>query len=658
MRSHPFHLQPDMWVGPWRIVSRLGSGGFGAVFRVEAGGESFALKFAVHGPDSPDLNRTDGRARRELACLLLTSHPHVVRVWGHGRWPHPRTGYHYVVMDYVEGPTLTGWVRHHRPTLREVLVLFDTLARTLDALHAQDILHRDLKGSNILVRAADRAPLLVDFGAGDHADSVPLTEGPLPPGTPHLRTPEALRFLRQQYSNPLARYAFRPGDDLYALGGTLYEALTGVPPFPPNLPREVLVHRIENQMPVPPEVLHPLIPPALSQLVQRLLAKDPAERPSSGWALHEQFEALLQDERLALDIPLGVGAEAATTEGMEEALLMVGADPPEGRPPPVRTSRPPWSEPQEPPAAPPPPVPPPPRRTRSPVLLGGLALLAVGGVGLGLWHATRPSAAPADPSAAPAGPTFAEVPFAPMEAWDAGPVPPVLPPVGAEPPPFAAAPPPPPAPKGPAMPNKSPANPSPASPAPGASKRLPRLVGATVAACALAGGCASSGGALRLSVPREPCPPGSREAMEPYRLNKWRDTFYVRLGDTGDYHHPFIAPAPPEGPLEALVVWPGKEGALPMHTVLVGQAYRTQRIFIGRFTEARLPDGERIPVCYQLFHSQDVDPYNPNWTPEGWLYVEPVEARKIDMVGRAFRVEKMFGDAKDVSRMPPPGKLP
>lgn len=302
--GHPLALRPGMRVGPWRVLGRLGQGAFGAVFQVEHGGRLHALKFALRGPGSEDLDRTDARAIRELACLLHAVHPHVVRVWAHGRWPDARTGYHYVVLDYVEGATLAAWVKREAPSARRVARLFSRLARTLGELHARNVFHRDLKPSNILVRAVDDAPVLVDFGSANHAESLPLTEGPLPPGTPQYRSPEALRFHREHHSQRGARYAFRATDDLYALGVTVHEVLTGTPAFSPTLPREVLAEFIETRMPPPASTVNARVPLALEAITQRLLRKRPEDRFPDGGALHDALEAALRDATSDWDRPL------------------------------------------------------------------------------------------------------------------------------------------------------------------------------------------------------------------------------------------------------------------------------------------------------------------------------------------------------------------
>ncbi|MCP3063467.1 serine/threonine protein kinase [Myxococcus sp. K38C18041901] len=304
MTGHPLALRPGMKVGPWRVRARLGQGAFGAVFQVEQGGRLHALKFALRGPGSEDLDRTDARAVRELACLLHAVHPHVVRVWAHGRWPDVRTGYHYVVLDYVEGATLATWVKREAPSARRVARLFSQLAWTLGELHSRHVFHRDLKPSNILVRASDESPVLVDFGSANHAESLPLTEGPLPPGTPQYRSPEALRFHREHHAQRAARYAFRATDDLYALGVSLHEMLTGAPAFSLTLPREVLSEHIETRMPAPASSLNERVPNELDAITQRLLRKKPEERFQEGGSLHAALEAALRAATPEWDRPL------------------------------------------------------------------------------------------------------------------------------------------------------------------------------------------------------------------------------------------------------------------------------------------------------------------------------------------------------------------
>jgi serine/threonine protein kinase len=312
--QHPTTLVAGEWVGNSRILARLGSGSFGAVYKVECEGEILALKFSLRRAESDDLNRTGDRLLKELACLLQIQHPNIIRPHAFGRWPHPTQGYHYLLMDYVEGPTLADWGQKMSPSIREILRLFDRLALVVEALDRAGIRHRDLKGANILVHASTGEPVLVDFGAAHYANGAPLTESPLPPGTPYYRTPEAVRFLRQNFRDPKARYPFRVTDELYALGVAFYEVLTGRPPFPPDLPLEVLHEEIELKIPLAPADLDERIPVAVSGLVMRLLAKRPEQRPQSGQALHEELQSLQQEAGALLEERIVRPPDLETTE--------------------------------------------------------------------------------------------------------------------------------------------------------------------------------------------------------------------------------------------------------------------------------------------------------------------------------------------------------
>jgi serine/threonine-protein kinase len=638
--QHPFHLMPDMMVGPFRIQARLGAGGFGAVFRAECNGEVYALKFAVHGPDSEDLNRTDERARRELACLLLINHPNVVRVWAHGRWPHPRTGYHYVVMDYVEGLTLTEWVKQTQPPLRQVVHLFDTLALTLDALHSQDIHHRDLKSANILVRAQDGEPVLVDFGAGELTQvASSLTEGPLPPGTPHLRTPEALRFHREQYADPSARYLFRPTDDLYALGATLYEVLTSAPPFPPTLPREVLTTLIEKEMPPSPAVLNPQVPPALGELVLRLLAKRPEERPASGRALHELFQALLRDGSPHLELPLSPGAHAATTEGTGGPAVTFSADNPE-RPLSGPAD---WggagSAPTEPAERASPGSPR--QRWRQPVTAVAAALVLLSVLGVALWRGGGSSPPPSTASEPRHGSLLTDAsPSLPVGGSrpDAGP-----PPISSLSPDEGPLAPPEPVPSSPLQTEKGQSmrtkplakNPTPPQepekPARSGSNVASSLAAAAVVCVAGMAGCTSSEPAVRRGPPESQlCPPGSVESMrQEFNINA-RPYGHARMIDIfalPGYDVPAIPRFEDTVPITAgrhEVRWIGKRSrkgvGVPKKSVLVGDFFIGDKLY-ARFNEVRLPDGRRLPFCGELLDPRTEEvgiPFEPGSKPGAW----------------------------------------
>ncbi|HZH12835.1 MAG TPA: serine/threonine-protein kinase [Archangium sp.] len=317
---HPLLLRDSEEVGTFRIIRRLATGGYGAIFLAESETHRpVALKFALQGPNAGDEARVDARTRKEAGVLMHLEHPNVVELLGHRRWPDAHDGYWVLILGYVDGPTLSEWALRSNPTPRRVVQVFSQLALTLDAIHREGVRHRDIKGSNILIRASDGEPVLVDFGSGDHACTPVLTEGSLPPGTPSYRSPEALRF----WMGPRvagSRYQFQPTDDLYSLGLVLYEVLTGGFPYPAQLPPSALLASIESSELKPPSVLNPRVPVALDSICLRLLRKYAEERYPMGSELYGALSAALETADASWDEPLFPPRppQEAVTEEAEE----------------------------------------------------------------------------------------------------------------------------------------------------------------------------------------------------------------------------------------------------------------------------------------------------------------------------------------------------
>ncbi|MFP2923700.1 serine/threonine protein kinase [Pyxidicoccus sp. 3LG] len=322
----------------WRVLDPLGSGSYGAVYRVEAvdaPGEVYALKLA--------LRPSDPRAEREVALLARTQHPNVVRVHDWGTWQGLAGSHLYFVMDWIQGLPLHTWAETANPPLRELALVADTLAQTLDWLHSRGVRHRDLKPEHILIRASDSQPILIDFGVGRQEGASTLTSTVVPPGTVHLRSPEALDFHRLRFREAGARYAFQPTDDLYALGVCLFRALTGYYPFPPDIPVDLLMLAILAHVPPPVAVINPRVPPALSDIVARLLEKKPQARHGSGQELHLALEAALAlgppqawEERVFAWEAGSEQADPSARRTVRPDWPVAPATPPPGREVPVR----------------------------------------------------------------------------------------------------------------------------------------------------------------------------------------------------------------------------------------------------------------------------------------------------------------------------------
>ncbi|ATB34811.1 hypothetical protein CYFUS_000218 [Cystobacter fuscus] len=300
-RARAFEFpRPGVDVGGYHLEARLGTGGQGSVYRARREGGVFAVKLIPLA-----LARTWGQ--RELEVMARLKLPGVAALEGHGHWPAVAPRFLFLVTRYVKGRTAYAWARETNPSAREVGEKGRALVGVLEAVHGAGVVHRDVKGDNVLVREEGGEVVLVDFGAASYANAPRLTVL-LPPGTPRYRSPEAMRFLLGHSRGE--RYESPPGDDLWAFGVLLYWLLTGSWPFEGTEWGAVL-----HPEPEPPCARNPRVPAALSALCLRLLAKTPEERFADAEAVGEALDAALAGAGADWEVPLcdAYGPDTATT---------------------------------------------------------------------------------------------------------------------------------------------------------------------------------------------------------------------------------------------------------------------------------------------------------------------------------------------------------
>jgi len=259
-----------VFAGRYEVLEEVGSGGMGMVYRAldRELGEQVAIKTL-----RPELLRDPALVERFKTEIRLARHisdKHVVRTHDLGE----RDGVYFLTMEYVEGITVRELLdTRGRLGVAPALAIASQLSQSLVAAHEQGVIHRDIKPQNLLLDATGMLKVM-DFGVARLAGgSSGLTEVGMLVGTPSYMAPEQL--LTDTFDHRI---------DLYAVGVVLFECLTGRLPF--EAPSVVaLIAKLIREDPPVPESLNPEIPPALSALVLRLLAKEPEKRPETAGEL-------------------------------------------------------------------------------------------------------------------------------------------------------------------------------------------------------------------------------------------------------------------------------------------------------------------------------------------------------------------------------------
>jgi eukaryotic-like serine/threonine-protein kinase len=274
---------PQLIAGRYRIEERLGAGGMSTVFRATDSvlERAVAVKLlAEHLAEDVDFV---ARFRREALSAARLQHPNVVQVFDSGRDTDSQR--HYIVMEYVDGPSCADLLREHKQLDIEWTVhLLRDACHGLDYAHRAGVVHRDVKPGNLLVARETNTTKLADFGIAKAAEQTRITQVGAVLGTAAYLSPEQARGEEAG-----------PASDIYSLGVCAYQFLTGRLPHEYSSLTELALKQQESAV-QPITELRPDVPPELDDAVRLCLERDPENRYGSALELGRALEAGLRGE--------------------------------------------------------------------------------------------------------------------------------------------------------------------------------------------------------------------------------------------------------------------------------------------------------------------------------------------------------------------------
>ncbi len=280
----------------YHIQRRLARGGMSEIYLASDTQTSRTVAIKVVNNSNKDYCE---RFQREVAAIATLSHDHILPAFDYGEYD----SWCYMVTPYIEDGTLDDRLAQGPLSVKEAGKILAQLASALQFAHDHGILHRDIKPSNVLMRDGEHV-YLTDFGlvkkvGEDH--NITLTGYLI--GTPEYMAPE------------LADGCLTTSSDIYALGILLYQMLTGCVPFKGSTSIGTYLKHI-RELPVPPSVLNPAIPPSIERVVLRALEKDPHQRFRTACEFSQAYQQALRPGRT---LPIEVKAILAQDVPVEDA---------------------------------------------------------------------------------------------------------------------------------------------------------------------------------------------------------------------------------------------------------------------------------------------------------------------------------------------------
>jgi serine/threonine-protein kinase len=276
-------------LGRYNIIREIGRGAMGVVYKAddpvierEVAIKAIQLSFAVTGEEKQlYLNRF----YREAKAAGKLNHPNIVTIYDVDE--DKETGTPFIVMEYLEGTTLQEMLAQGLLLpLTDVNQVIMQMADALNYAHSQQVVHRDVKSANIMLLPGLKSKIM-DFGIARMASSE-LTKSGQFMGTPNYMSPEQIE----------GKSAVDGRSDLFSLGVIYYLMLTGERPFSGDSFTSIS-YKIVHVNPLPPRTINPAVPEPCNAILDRLLAKDPAKRFSSGSELIQELKKM---DGLAADL--------------------------------------------------------------------------------------------------------------------------------------------------------------------------------------------------------------------------------------------------------------------------------------------------------------------------------------------------------------------